>query len=230
MAHHNNNMTDAHLRRGHPVTFGLIILISLIELILSAFVVNRFNKHRNEVNSSEKHRTRYTLFASIWTFLLSTLLLWHFQRSQSRGMPSNDPAVAPAGGAGYGGKEVGAGPGTGRRGGNGGILSSLFAHLAFLAITWCIWFAAAVVLTHMLGGGVNCGLPNPFAYCRVIVAMEALAWILLVLLTFAMLVVMVRACTSGIRRAGHGLHGTGSGAAAGDPALAPAAPPAASRV
>ncbi|KAJ7491028.1 hypothetical protein FB451DRAFT_1124642 [Mycena latifolia] len=69
-----------HIRRGHPITFGLIILFGVFELALSAWLTSRFNMLHNERSPSERDRVRFALFTSTWTIFFSGLILilfWH---------------------------------------------------------------------------------------------------------------------------------------------------------
>ncbi|KAJ6606146.1 hypothetical protein DFH09DRAFT_1119442 [Mycena vulgaris] len=71
---------DTHIRRGHPITFGLIILFGLFELSLSAWLTSRYNMLHNERNNSERDRVRFALFTSTWTIFFSgimVVLFWH---------------------------------------------------------------------------------------------------------------------------------------------------------
>ncbi|KAJ6479336.1 hypothetical protein C8R47DRAFT_1137884 [Mycena vitilis] len=148
---------DTHVRRGHPITFGLIILFGIIELSLSAWLTSRFNKFQNEQSLDERDRVRFTLFASIWTVVFSALFLVLFAHSA-----------------------------------NGSVLTSVLAHLIFLGFTWIIWTAAAAAVTQMLGGGLNCKTQDVFVYCNQLNALEAFAWLEWILVTFAILVVLIR--------------------------------------
>ncbi|KAJ6541530.1 hypothetical protein B0H19DRAFT_316853 [Mycena capillaripes] len=161
---------DTHVRRGHPITLGLIIFFGIIELSLSAWLTSQFNKHNDEVNLSERDRVRFTLFASTWTIVFSALFLILFAHSA-----------------------------------NGSILTSVLAHLVFLGFTWIIWTAAAAAVTEMLGGGLNCKGQDFFAHCNQLNALEAFAWIEWILVTFAILVVIVRGISSS--RRGNGYRG-----------------------
>ncbi|KAF7289287.1 Aldehyde dehydrogenase [Mycena indigotica] len=71
---------DKHIRRGHPITFGLIILFGLFELALSAWLTSMFNMHHNQRSLTERDRVRFALFTSSWTVIFSSLILvlfWH---------------------------------------------------------------------------------------------------------------------------------------------------------
>ena len=50
--------------------------------------------------------------------------------------------------------------------------------MVFLALSWVIWTAAAAAVTEMLGGGLNCGAQDIYAYCGQLNALEAFAWII----------------------------------------------------
>ncbi|KAF5385107.1 hypothetical protein D9615_000958 [Tricholomella constricta] len=72
---------DDHIRRGHPILFGLLLVFSIIEMSISAWLTSRFNAHHNYRNTSERDRVRYALFASIWTIIGSSLFLILFIHS-----------------------------------------------------------------------------------------------------------------------------------------------------
>ncbi|KAF7293891.1 hypothetical protein HMN09_01185200 [Mycena chlorophos] len=159
---------DNHVRRGHPVTFGLIILFGIIELSLSAWLVSKFNKHHNYSSFTERDRVRFTLFASIWTVVFSALMLILFAHSAT-----------------------------------GSVLTSVLAHLVFLGFTWLIWTAAAAAVTEMLGGGLNCKLQDAFVYCNQLNALEAFAWLEWIMVTFAIIVVLIRGISAARRGDGY---------------------------
>ncbi|KAF7294035.1 Aldehyde dehydrogenase [Mycena kentingensis (nom. inval.)] len=161
---------DRHIRRGHPITFGLIILFGLFELALSAWLTSMFNTHHNQRGDTERDRVRFALFTSSWTVVLSTLILVLFWHSA-----------------------------------DGSVLTSILVHLVFLGFTWLMWAATAAAVTSMLGGGLNCksGLHDGFAYCNQLNALEAFAWIEFILVTFAIVVVLVRGIQAARRGDGY---------------------------
>ncbi|KAK7063476.1 hypothetical protein R3P38DRAFT_2818694 [Favolaschia claudopus] len=161
---------DTHMRRGHPITLGLMIFFGIIELSLSAWLTSQFNKHNNNRTTDERDRVRFTLFASTWTIAFSALFLMLFAHSP-----------------------------------NGSMLTSVLSHLVFLGLTWIAWTAAAAAVTQMLGGGLNCKTQDVFVYCDQLNALEAFAWVEWLLVTFAILVVMIRGITSA--RRGDGVRG-----------------------
>ncbi|KAJ6457057.1 hypothetical protein C8R47DRAFT_174573 [Mycena vitilis] len=159
---------DAHVRRGHPITFGLIILFGLIELALSAWLTSRFNMLHNERSLSERDRVRFALFTSIWTVVFSGLMLVLFWHSS-----------------------------------DGSILTSVVAHFVFLGFTWIMWTAAAAAVTEMLGGGLNCKLQDSYVYCNQLNALEGFAWLEWLLVTFAIIVVLIRGISAARRGDGY---------------------------
>ncbi|KAJ6617393.1 hypothetical protein B0H10DRAFT_1315372 [Mycena sp. CBHHK59/15] len=86
---------------------------------------------------------------------------------------------------------------------SGSILSSVLSHLIFLGLTWIIWTAAAAAVTQMLGGGLNCQTQGVFVYCNQLNALEAFAWVEWILVTFAILVVIVRGIVAARRGDGY---------------------------
>ncbi|KAH0837825.1 hypothetical protein J3R83DRAFT_6033 [Lanmaoa asiatica] len=55
------------------VVFELLVVFSIIKLSISAFLVAQFNQYHNYFNTSERDRTAFLLFASIWTIGMSAL-------------------------------------------------------------------------------------------------------------------------------------------------------------
>jgi len=66
---------DAAMRKGHPIVFGVIVVIAIIEMCISAWITAKYNTLHNFPNSDLQARVRYILFASIWTVLLSSAYL-----------------------------------------------------------------------------------------------------------------------------------------------------------
>ncbi|KAJ7072878.1 hypothetical protein C8F01DRAFT_973476 [Mycena amicta] len=161
---------DKHIRRGHPITFGLIILFGLFELALSAWLTSMFNAHHNERSLTERDRVRFALFTSSWTVLFSSLILVLFLHSA-----------------------------------DGSMLTSIIVHLIFLGFSWLMWAATAGAVTEMLGGGLNCKMQDSssYVYCNQLNALEAFAWIEFVLITFAIIVVLVRGIAAARRGDGY---------------------------
>ncbi|KAF9461971.1 hypothetical protein BDZ94DRAFT_1166796 [Collybia nuda] len=69
---------DTHVRRGHPIIFGLLIIFGIIQLSLSAWLTSRYNANHNYRNTTERDRVRYVLFCSIWTVVFSFFYLFMF--------------------------------------------------------------------------------------------------------------------------------------------------------
>ncbi|EGN93733.1 hypothetical protein SERLA73DRAFT_189489 [Serpula lacrymans var. lacrymans S7.3] len=160
---------DNHVRRGHPIVFSLIIFFSIIELAISAWLTSRFDANHNYFSVDERDRTRFLLFASIWTVVFSALYMFFFFF-----LPS-------------------------------GIFSSVASHILFLSITWIFWTAGAASITAALGGGLNCTTQNIFVYCGQLNALEGFAWVIWILVTFAILVTIFRGITAA--RRGDGMRG-----------------------
>ncbi|KAI0673934.1 hypothetical protein C8Q78DRAFT_661244 [Trametes maxima] len=77
---------DRHVRRGHPVIFGFIILFSIIELAISAWLVSRFNLRHDYLSIDVRDRTRFLLFTSCWTIFFSLFYFALFLHSPSGGI------------------------------------------------------------------------------------------------------------------------------------------------
>ncbi|KIJ15483.1 hypothetical protein PAXINDRAFT_168976 [Paxillus involutus ATCC 200175] len=85
------------------------------------------------------------------------------------------------------------------------VLNSVASHIAFLLLTWIFWTAAAASITSLLGGGLNCSNQTVFVYCGQLNAMEGFAWVIWILVTFAIMVVAIRGLISA--RRGDGIRG-----------------------
>lgn len=160
---------DTHIRRGHPVVFSLIVLFSVIELAISAWLVSRFNMHHN-ASKSEQDRVRFLLFTSIWTVVFGSFYMILFLHSAS-----------------------------------GSMATSVLSHGIFLFITWVFWTAGAAAITSTLGGGLNCSTQDTFVYCGQLNALEGFAWIIWILVTFAIIIVILRGISAA--RRGDGIRG-----------------------
>ncbi|KAF9650317.1 hypothetical protein BDM02DRAFT_3112290 [Thelephora ganbajun] len=69
---------EDHVKRGHPITFGLLIIFGIIELAISAWLVSMFNEHHSQLFDAVNDKTRYLLFTSIWTVTGSFILMLLF--------------------------------------------------------------------------------------------------------------------------------------------------------
>ncbi|KAI0321271.1 hypothetical protein OF83DRAFT_1100554 [Amylostereum chailletii] len=69
---------DNHVRRGHPVTFALLLIIAIIELAISAFLTARFNQYHNFLSTGVRDRVRFLLFTSIWTIVFAPFFMGMF--------------------------------------------------------------------------------------------------------------------------------------------------------
>lgn len=85
------------------------------------------------------------------------------------------------------------------------VLSSVASHIFFLFLTWVFWTAGAASITSALGGGLNCNTQSMFVYCGQLNALEGFAWVIWILVTFAILVVLIRGIIAA--RRGDGMRG-----------------------
>jgi len=74
----------------------------------------------------------------------------------------------------------------------GTFITSVVSHFVFLAVTWIFWLAAAAALTQSVGGSLNCSVQTKFVYCGQLNALEGFAWLIWVLLTFMLILVLIR--------------------------------------
>lgn len=87
----------------------------------------------------------------------------------------------------------------------GSIMTSVAAHFIFLIVTFILWIAAAAAITESLGGGLSCGHQNFFAYCGQLNAVEGFAWLIWILVTFTLIMVIIRGIAAA--RSGDGYKG-----------------------
>jgi len=66
------------IRKGHPIVLGTLVVYSIVELSISAFLIAQFNRYGNYFSTDEFDRTAFLLFASIWTLVLSALYIFFF--------------------------------------------------------------------------------------------------------------------------------------------------------
>jgi hypothetical protein len=64
-----------HVRRGHPILFGLIIVLAIIEMSIAAFLTERYNTHHNFPSTTLRDRARFLLFTSIWTIVFGAFYM-----------------------------------------------------------------------------------------------------------------------------------------------------------
>ena len=89
----NTNQQESHIKRGHPIVFGLILFFALIEGCITAWLgtfsilletvhilmaVSRFNSDDNYPNNSYRDRIRFLLFVSWWTVVFTAGYLAFF--------------------------------------------------------------------------------------------------------------------------------------------------------
>ncbi|GAA6062214.1 hypothetical protein JCM10212_006449 [Sporobolomyces blumeae] len=71
---------DTHVKRAHPILFGLLILFTLVGWAMCAAVVNHFNSNEWP-NNSYRDRVRFLLFANLWTFVFAIIYLVGFLKA-----------------------------------------------------------------------------------------------------------------------------------------------------
>ncbi|WVQ96829.1 hypothetical protein IAU59_003936 [Kwoniella sp. CBS 9459] len=73
-------MVDAgpHIRRGHPIAFGLLLFFALIEGCITAWLVSRFNDHDTYPSNSYRDRLKFLVFVSWWTVFFSAAYIAAF--------------------------------------------------------------------------------------------------------------------------------------------------------
>jgi len=69
---------DPFIRIGYPVTFGLVIFFSIVEMCIAAWLTAKYNAHHNYHTSGERARVRYLLFTSLWTIVMGSAYLGVF--------------------------------------------------------------------------------------------------------------------------------------------------------
>ncbi|KAG1874311.1 hypothetical protein F4604DRAFT_738348 [Suillus subluteus] len=72
------------------------------------------------------------------------------------------------------------------------VLGSMASHIFFLCLTWVFWTAGAASITAVLGGQLNRNAQSLSVYCGQLIALDVFAWVILVLVTFAIFVVHTR--------------------------------------
>ncbi|EST05478.1 hypothetical protein PSEUBRA_005159 [Kalmanozyma brasiliensis GHG001] len=64
--------TSAIVRRAHPILFITLAVISFIAAVIASTIVTDYNNNGNPPSTSLNNATRFTVFASWWTFVIST--------------------------------------------------------------------------------------------------------------------------------------------------------------
>ncbi|KAA1478078.1 hypothetical protein DENSPDRAFT_787585 [Dentipellis sp. KUC8613] len=76
---------DTHVRRGHSVTFALLIVFGIVELAISSWLVSHYDRHHNAPSGSIHDRSAFLLFCSAWTIFWSAIFAVLFLHSASTG-------------------------------------------------------------------------------------------------------------------------------------------------
>ncbi|GAA5839506.1 hypothetical protein JCM11251_002743 [Rhodosporidiobolus azoricus] len=71
---------DTHLKRGHVVTFGLLVFFSLIEWAIAASLIQDFSSEFPRSNSV-RDKVCFLLFVGLWTFVFSFVYIFGFLKA-----------------------------------------------------------------------------------------------------------------------------------------------------
>ncbi|CAE7167816.1 unnamed protein product [Rhizoctonia solani] len=74
---------STHVRRGHPIVFGLLIFFGIIDGAIAAWLTHRYKERHDWINVSVRDRVYLLLFTAWWTVLFSAIILALFMRSAS---------------------------------------------------------------------------------------------------------------------------------------------------
>ncbi|CAA7270866.1 unnamed protein product [Cyclocybe aegerita] len=75
----DNVIREGHPSEHHPPSIlDILILFSIIELAISAWLTSQYNSHHNFSSGTLRARVTYTLFVSVWTIVLSSAFLGLF--------------------------------------------------------------------------------------------------------------------------------------------------------
>jgi len=161
--------SDAAVRKGHPILFGSIVIFSIIQMCIAAWLTARYNSRHDYPFPAVRIRVRYILFCCIWTILAGSIFLVMFWV-----MAANS------------------------------IMTSVAAHFIFLFVTWILWLAASAAITSTLGGGLSCSHQNTWPYCGQLNAIEGFSWLIWILVTFTLIMVIVRGIAAARAGSGYG--------------------------
>ncbi|KAG2121632.1 hypothetical protein BD769DRAFT_1361158, partial [Suillus cothurnatus] len=138
------------------VVFSLTIFFGIIEFAISAWLTSQFDAHPDYFSLAGRDCTRFLLFTSTWTIILSIHRMFCFC------------AAADS------------------------VFGSTVSHIFFLCLTWVFWTAGAASITATLGGQLNRNAQSLSVYCGQLIVLDVFAWVILVLVTFAIFVVHTR--------------------------------------
>ncbi|KAH6910983.1 hypothetical protein BKA70DRAFT_1269088 [Coprinopsis sp. MPI-PUGE-AT-0042] len=169
--------SDSAVRKGHPILFGSIVLFSIIQLCLTAWLTARYNDRHDYPFPAVQTRIRYILFCSVWTAIAGTgflVMFWVMAGSS--------------------------------------IMTSVAAHFILCPICHLDFLGRrSASITQTLGGGLSCSQQDIWPYCGQLNAVEGFSWLIWILVTFTLVMVIIRGIAAS--RAGSGY---GSSLVAGD--------------
>ncbi|KAF9055554.1 hypothetical protein BJ165DRAFT_1398385 [Panaeolus papilionaceus] len=79
---------DAMTRKVHPILLGLILLFSIIDMCISAWITAKYNANHNNPDSGIRARVRFAVFTSVWSIVITTILLVAFLFMPANGLAS----------------------------------------------------------------------------------------------------------------------------------------------
>ena len=84
------------------------------------------------------------------------------------------------------------------------VMTSVAAHFIFLFFTWVFWLAASAAITQTLGGGLSCNIQDVWPYCGQLNAVEGFSWLIWILVTFTLIMVIIRGISAARAGSGYG--------------------------
>ncbi|GAA99821.1 uncharacterized protein L969DRAFT_91762 [Mixia osmundae IAM 14324] len=69
---------EDHVKRGHPIYFGVIIFFTFVELVQTGVLVGSYNRNNDYPSSLIEGSTRFLLFTALWSILFSIAYLVGF--------------------------------------------------------------------------------------------------------------------------------------------------------
>ncbi|ORY31397.1 hypothetical protein BCR39DRAFT_571331 [Naematelia encephala] len=70
--------TESHVKRGHPIFFGLLCFFAIIEGCITAWLVAKFNDSNDYPSHSVRDRLRFLVFTSWWTVFFTIFYIVFF--------------------------------------------------------------------------------------------------------------------------------------------------------
>jgi len=152
--------SEKTIRRGHSAIFGLLLLIGIFQLSLTAWLTSRYSEKGEHRNKTERDRVHFALFGSIWTVLGALFYMVLFFHSATGSILTSVAShlgylaltwIIWTAGAGATTQLVG-----------GGLkckAQQWFAHCnqmnALMGFSWSLWILTTVLLIFVLARGIT---------------------------------------------------------------------------